>query len=273
MTSDEFRALLASPEGSRVEFKSASRGFHFEDLVKYCVALANEGGGGIVLGVTDRRPRQVTGTRAFEEPGRTEAGLFEQLRQRISIQEYQHHGKRVLLVHVPGRLPGTAWQYKGSFWMRAGDSLVPMTDDQLRRIHEETGPDFSAQVCPKATFRDIDPAATDVFRSLWQRKAPHHNLPGRSTGQLLVDSELIVDGRFTYAALILLGTREALAITWAKPRLCSSTGPTKPRGRQPTAASSGAGSSLCWMNYGISLTFATTCSTSSRGSLFGMCPR
>jgi ATP-dependent DNA helicase RecG len=85
-----------------------------------------------------------------------------------------------------------------------------MTDDQLRRIHEETGPDFSAQVCPKATFGDIDPAATDVFRSLWQRKAPHQNIPGRSTGQLLVDSELIVDGRFTYAALILLGTREAL---------------------------------------------------------------
>jgi ATP-dependent DNA helicase RecG len=85
-----------------------------------------------------------------------------------------------------------------------------MTDEQLRRIHEETGPDFSAEVCPKATFGDIDPAATDVFRRLWQRKAPHQNIAGRSTEQLLVDSELIVDGRFTYAALILLGTREAL---------------------------------------------------------------
>jgi ATP-dependent DNA helicase RecG len=210
MNSDEFRALLDSPEGSRIEFKSASHGFHFEELVKYCVALANEGGGRIVLGVTDQRPRQVAGTQAFAEPGRTEAGLFEQLRQRISIEEYYHDGKRVLLVHVPGRLPGTAWQYKGSFWMRAGDSLVPMTDEQLRRIHEETGPDFSAEVCPKATFGDIDPAATDVLRRLWHRKAPHQNIAGRSTEQLLVDSELIVEGRFTYAALILLGTREAL---------------------------------------------------------------
>ena len=54
-TPEEFRALLDSPEGSRVEFKAASGGFHFDDLVKHCVALANEGGGRIVLGVTGGR--------------------------------------------------------------------------------------------------------------------------------------------------------------------------------------------------------------------------
>jgi len=54
-TPEEFRSLLDSPEGSRVEFKAASGGFHFDELVKYCVALANEGGGSIVLGVTGGR--------------------------------------------------------------------------------------------------------------------------------------------------------------------------------------------------------------------------
>jgi len=72
MEAEQFAALLDEAEGSRVEFKAASGGFHFEELCKYCVALANEGGGTIVLGVTDRRPRLVVGTRAFEEPGRTE---------------------------------------------------------------------------------------------------------------------------------------------------------------------------------------------------------
>jgi ATP-dependent DNA helicase RecG len=44
MTSpDAFRALIESPESARVEFKAASGGFHFDELVKYCVALANEG--------------------------------------------------------------------------------------------------------------------------------------------------------------------------------------------------------------------------------------
>jgi ATP-dependent DNA helicase RecG len=55
-TPERSRALLDSPEGSRIEFKAALGGFAFDDLVKYCVALANEGGGRIVLGVTDQRP-------------------------------------------------------------------------------------------------------------------------------------------------------------------------------------------------------------------------
>lgn len=49
-TLDEFQAILDSPEGSHIEFKTASGGFHFDELVKHCVALANEGGGMIVLG-------------------------------------------------------------------------------------------------------------------------------------------------------------------------------------------------------------------------------
>ena len=209
-TPDEFRDILASPEGSRIEFKSAAGGYHFEELVKYCVALANEGGGRIVLGVTDKRPRKIVGTSAFPEPGRTEAGLFEQLRQRIPIEEYLQEGKRVLIVNVPGRLPGTALQYKGAYLMRAGDSLVSMTDDQLRRIHEETGPDFSAEICSHAGMGDLDPAAINLLRNLWHKKSPNLNIAGRSVEQLLADAELLQNGRLTYAALILLGTRSGL---------------------------------------------------------------
>ena len=50
---------LDEPEGTNLEFKEAKQNFHFEKLVEYCVALANEGGGKIILGVTDRRPRRI----------------------------------------------------------------------------------------------------------------------------------------------------------------------------------------------------------------------
>jgi len=78
---EQFLALLENPEGSRVEFKAATGGFPFEELAKYSVAIANEGGGHIVLGVTNIRPRKTVGTHAFPEPGRTEASLFDKLHQ------------------------------------------------------------------------------------------------------------------------------------------------------------------------------------------------
>ncbi|MBN2490020.1 MAG: putative DNA binding domain-containing protein [Planctomycetes bacterium] len=207
---DELQRILDSPEGARIEFKAASGGFAFRDLVTYCVALANEGGGIVVLGATDRRPRRVVGTKAFAEPGRTEAGLFEALGHRIRIDECRKDGHRVLVVHVPARLPGSAWQFEGSFWMRAGDALVPMSDEQLRRIHEETGPDFSAQVCAGAGLEDLDPAAIEHLRRLWQRRAPDQDIASRPTDRLLADAELLVSGGLNFAALVLLGTRAAL---------------------------------------------------------------
>ena len=67
MTEADLNALLdVRSENEHIEFKEAKNNFHFEKLVDYCVALANEGGGRIVLGVSDQRPRKVVGTLAPE---------------------------------------------------------------------------------------------------------------------------------------------------------------------------------------------------------------
>lgn len=206
----ELQTYLDSPEGAQFEFKEAKGGFYFEELVKYCAALANEGGGKIILGVTDQRPRQIVGTAAFGEPGRTEAGLYQALRRRIPVEELQHQGKRVLLFHVPSRAPGEAISYKGAFLMRSGDSLVGMSDEQLRAIHAETEPDFSAEPCEKATLADLDPADVAVFRDRWAKRSGNERLLATPMEQALADADLLVEGRPTFAALLLLGTRAAL---------------------------------------------------------------
>ncbi|NJL72173.1 MAG: ATP-binding protein [Candidatus Competibacteraceae bacterium] len=60
MTVDELCILIQAPsEHEHLEFKEANHRFDFEKLVHYCVAFANEGGGKIVLGVTDKPPRRV----------------------------------------------------------------------------------------------------------------------------------------------------------------------------------------------------------------------
>jgi ATP-dependent DNA helicase RecG len=136
--------------------------------------------------------------------------LIERLRLRVDAEEIEHPDGRVLIFTVPSRPIGMPISIEGAYWMRGGEELVPMTPDQLKRIFDESGPDFSAEICPKAALNDLYSEAIEFFRRQWQRKAPDQDIATRSTDRLLTDAELIIDGRLTYAALILLGTREAL---------------------------------------------------------------
>ena len=210
VNSHEILRYLKAPEGACLEFKEAKGGFHFEKLVEYVVALANTGGGKVILGVTDRRPRQIVGTQAFPEPGRTEAGLFDRLGHHVPIEECLHEGHRILIVHVPAREPGSIWEDRGVAWWRAGDALVPLTNNQRFLIFLEAAPDFSAQLCSDATLADLDPDAIANFRFRWAAKAKTDRILNLSDEQLLADTELMADGKLTYAALILFGTRAGL---------------------------------------------------------------
>jgi len=207
---EKLQKWLDAREDEHLEFKEAKTNFHFETLVKYCVALANEGGGKMILGVTDKLPRTVVGSQAFPNLERTKAGLIERLRLRVDVEEMQHPDGRILVFQVPSRPIGMPIQYEGAYWMRGGQDLVPMTPDVLQRIFAEAGPDFSAEICTLACLDDLDPTAIEDLRRLWQRRSPDQDIATRPMERLLADAELIVDGRITYAALILLGKREAL---------------------------------------------------------------
>ena len=132
--------------------------------MEYCAALANEGGGKVILGVTDKRPRHVIGTAAFEEPGRTVSGLMERLRIRISASEVHHPDGRVLIFNVSSRPTGIPIGVEGKYHARSGDTLRAMTPEELKKIFDEGDPDFSAQVEPGASMADLDSQAVELFR-------------------------------------------------------------------------------------------------------------
>jgi ATP-dependent DNA helicase RecG len=201
---------MAAKENEHLEFKEAKFSFEFDKLLKYCGALANEGGGRMILGVTNRLPRRVVGSQAFADLERTKAALVERLRLRLEVLEIAHPDGRVLAFIAPSRPLGVPIAIDGAYWMRAGEDLVPMTPDMLRRIFAETGPDFSAESCTGALMEDLDGAAIDRFRWMWRRKSGIPAIEHASAEQLLEDAELTVDGKVTYAALVLLGTRPAL---------------------------------------------------------------
>ncbi len=197
-------------EGEHFEFKEAKHNYNFEKLVQYCCALANEGGGRIIFGVTDKRPRKVVGTQAFPQPENTRRSLSERLFLRINFLEIQHPLGRVVVFEIPSRPIGVAIKYEGIYWGRIADSLVALTEERLRVIFDESGHDFSADVCAQATFADLAPVAVETFRKLWIAKSGNANLASISAEQLLVDSELLYNGKPTWAAMILFGKRESL---------------------------------------------------------------
>jgi ATP-dependent DNA helicase RecG len=124
-------------ETQRLEFKEAKNQYDFLRLNEYCVALANEGGGHLLLGIADAPPRAVVGSKAFPDLIATEEKLFHARGFRVDIEEVVHPQGRVVVFHIPARPRGTAYHLDGKYLMRAGQSLVPMSEDQLRRIFAE----------------------------------------------------------------------------------------------------------------------------------------
>lgn len=197
-------------EDEHLEFKEAKNQYSADKLIRYCSALANEGGGKMILGVTDRKPRRVVGTGAFDDLNSVKARLVDKLGLRIEATVVDHPDGRVLVFEVPSRPVGMPIACDGAYLMRAGEDLVAMTADRLKNIFDEAVPDYSAEICPGATLDDLDPAAIETLRTMWARKSGNEALHNLNVEQLLTDAELLVDGGVTYAALVLLGTHRAL---------------------------------------------------------------
>lgn len=128
----------------------------------------------------------------------------------MPIEEQLLPEGRLLIVHVPSRLPGAAWQLDGQFFKRAGDELVGLADHELRAIFQEVGPDFSALPCVEATPEDLDRPAIARFREKLAAKAGDSRRTSWTDDETLRNMELIAGDRLTYASLLLFGTHSAL---------------------------------------------------------------
>jgi predicted HTH transcriptional regulator len=134
--------LQEDSEHQRLEFKEAKNQYDNAKLYKNCVALANEGGGILLLGVTDKIPRRVVGSQAFRDPVEMAEKLFTAVGFRVDIEAVAHPKGRVLVFHIPSRPRGTAYHLDGAYLMRSGEELVPMSEDRLRAIFTEGQPDW-----------------------------------------------------------------------------------------------------------------------------------
>jgi ATP-dependent DNA helicase RecG len=223
MTIREIRQLCETED--KVEFKEAKRDFSFAGgnhadpkerrkcVLGYVVALANEGGGYLVFGIRERKglPHEIVGTAFAEgETGKLADEIYKRLSIRVEMEELYDDGKRVLTLKIPSRPVGSPLNFEGVALMRIGDSLRAMSNDELFRILSEREPDFSATTCEGLTFEDLDPEALVVMKERYATKQENPAFRTLPDLQVLVDLELMENGKFNYAALLLLGTRQSL---------------------------------------------------------------
>jgi ATP-dependent DNA helicase RecG len=191
------RFLHAKHETEHLEFKEAKHQYDSTKLINYCVALANEGGGYLILGVADKTPRQVVGTHAFPNLGDTKSIILRALHIRVEIHELQHADGRVLVFEIPTRAIGQPVHHDGKYLMRSGEELVPMSPDQLRKIFNEGKADFLSLDAFKPIDADEVVAALDIQTFFELIKLP---LPANREGVLarLISEKLIYEKNDQY---------------------------------------------------------------------------
>lgn len=182
-------------------------------ILGYVTALCNEKGGSLVIGMEDKYPHKVVGTRQNENStGELEANIYRDTGIRPKIYElYEDEAEkkgRVLVIDVPPRPAGTVFKFEDVPLMRVGEELKPMSDEVYLSIIQENEPDFSQQVCRDATLDDLDPDALSVLKEKYARKQNNPIFLTLSNRQILSDLQLITDEGITNAAVILLGKED-----------------------------------------------------------------
>lgn len=221
MTIEELKNLRESED--KVEFKAAEHNFPWNGgshtdqrerrkcYLGYIVALANEGGGRLVLGMSDNHPHEVVGSDfAQGKIGELEDAVYGHLAIRVHIEELFEDGKRVVLTTIPSRPLGRLMKFEGVALMRTGESLRNMSDDEMFKILSEQEPDFSAKICPDFTLEGIDQTALNTLKEKYARKQGNDAFRQLSNEQVLRDLDLMVNDSLTYAALILVGKKELI---------------------------------------------------------------
>ena len=222
MTIAELQCLKESEH--KIEFKRAEHNFPWNGgshsdqrerrkcFLGYIVALANEGGGFIVLGMDDTLPHKVVGSDfGLNKLGELEDAVYEKLGIRIRAAElFDTENNRVVLTTIPPRPIGKIMKFEGVPLMRVGESLRNMSDEEMFAILSEQEPDFSAKICEGISIADLDEAAIKKMKESYARKQKNPGFMQLSTEQVLTDLKLLENGKLNYAALVLLAKKEVI---------------------------------------------------------------
>ena len=229
MTSQELQQYLLREfpqENARCEWKEMKNlknlfaGDEKNDVISYVAAIANMEGGHLVIGVQDKT-LEIVGTDLSKFNLNAQSAVWKLLEhctnlssEGLSIDEYttEDSHKTVWIIHIPKHLPRRPVYAHKKAWQRVEDALVEMTQERLAAILEEPvfeAKDWSAEIVPNAVLTDLDELAVAkarvMFKKVHASKIPAEEIDAWTVEELLSNSGIMIDGKLTRAAIILLG--------------------------------------------------------------------
>ena len=218
--------LIENWESEVVEFKEASSDFNKNEIGKYFSALSNEANlrslqyGWLVFGVRNK-DRRVVGTN-YRDTVR-----LEKLKQEISdnttggisfVEIYEvyplvnNEKKRVILFQIPAATVGIPTGWNNHYYARNGESLCALSLSKQDTIRGQEKKDWSKQIVEGAEFAHLDKVAIQIARQNYKEKmkSPHiiEAVDKMTDEEFLTKIKLMVNGRITNAAMLLLGNED-----------------------------------------------------------------
>ena len=215
-----FHSLIQHKESEVVEFKKAENNFDFDDLGKYFSALSNEANlrglpfAWLIFGY-DEKKHEIVGTSYKDGEGalnKVKQDLTNNMSDGQTLREIipvEVDGKRILMFKIPASPRNIIMKWKGIAYGRDGESLKPLNQSKQDEIRNQTPyNDWSAEIVPNATLDDLDEVAIAKGRKMFKKvhsRIPVAEVTGWSDEKFLSKCGLMIDGKLTRAAIILLG--------------------------------------------------------------------
>ena len=232
--------LMKNWENEIVEFKEAKSSYDSDKIGRYFSALSNEANlrqqqcGWLVFGVSETHDRHLVGTHykhgdrslleKFKyEIARFTTGMitFDDIIELILIKEQKEY--RVLMFKIPAATTGIPTEWHGYCYARAGESLVMLQQDKIDRIRSQERADWSKLLIPNSSIICLDRSAIQIAREKYKEKldGPQaaEEVDQMTDEQFLTKTKLMIDGKLTNAALLLLGNSDYDYLFAAPPKI------------------------------------------------------
>lgn len=170
MDADAIRARLRTGEDSRTELKSTAGGPpHADAIAKEISALANSGGGEVFFGVED--DSTVSGVGSTKDAEQLQRRIVQICRDsveppvRTTLLVVEVDGKLVVVVRVPGYLPGRPFRGRSKYFVRDGSVSREAAREELAALFASVSAHYDECPVDSASRHDLDSRLIERFLS------------------------------------------------------------------------------------------------------------